>query len=104
MTLSTIPAAFLMKRIGRANGFTVFLIIGCAGAGLMIYALLVKSFLLFCVGSALFGASAGANQQFRFAAVDAASDEFEARPSVWSLPVACSRRSPGRPSRLGATT
>lgn len=79
MTLSTIPAAFLMKRIGRANGFTVFLIIGCAGAGLMIYALLVKSFLLFCVGSALFGASAGANQQFRFAAVDAASDEFRSK-------------------------
>ena len=28
MTLSTIPAALLMKRVGRANGFTVFLIIG----------------------------------------------------------------------------
>ena len=79
MTMSTIPAAFLMKRIGRANGFTVFLIIGCAGAALMIYALFLQNFALFCAGSALFGASAGANQQFRFAAVDAASDEFRSK-------------------------
>lgn len=79
MTLSTVPAAFLMKRIGRASGFTVFLLIGCFGAVLMVYALYVQSFVLFCVGSALFGASAGANQQFRFAAVDAASDGFRAK-------------------------
>jgi MFS family permease len=79
MTMSTIPAAFLMKRIGRANGFTVFLLIGCVGAALMVYALSVRSFPLFCMGSALFGASAGANQQFRFAAVDAAKDDFRAK-------------------------
>lgn len=79
MTLSTIPAALLMKRIGRANGFTAFLIVGCVGAGLMIYALFVQSFVIFCLGSALFGASAGANQQFRFAAVDAASDDFRSK-------------------------
>ena len=49
MTLSTVPAAFLMKRIGRANGFTVFLLVGCGGAMLMVYALYVKSFALFCL-------------------------------------------------------
>ncbi len=79
MTGATVPAAMLMKKIGRAGGFITFLAIGSTGAALMIYALFVPSFILFCVGSALFGLSAGANQQFRFAAVDAADDSFKAR-------------------------
>ena len=79
MTMSTVPAALLMKRIGRANGFIAFLVLGSTGAALMIYALVDQSFVLFCLGSALFGSSAGANQQFRFAAVDAADEHFKSR-------------------------
>lgn len=77
MTMSTVPAALLMKRIGRAWGFIAFLVIGSFGAALMIYALVESSFIMFCAGSALFGSSAGANQQFRFAAVDAANESFK---------------------------
>lgn len=79
MTMSTVPAALLMKKIGRAGGFISFLAIGSTGAALMIYALVDQSFVLFCLGSALFGTSAGANQQFRFAAVDAAEESFKSR-------------------------
>jgi predicted MFS family arabinose efflux permease len=79
MTASTVPAALWMKRVGRANGFITFLVIGCVGASLMVYALYLQHFWLFCVGSGMFGASAGANQQLRFAAVDAASDDFRKR-------------------------
>lgn len=79
MTASTVPAALWMKKVGRANGFITFLLIGCVGASLMIYALYLQDFWLFCLGSGMFGASAGANQQLRFAAVDAASDDFRKR-------------------------
>jgi predicted MFS family arabinose efflux permease len=79
MTMSTVPAALLMKKVGRAKGFITFLAVGSGGAVLMIYALVDQSFPLFCLGSALFGISAGANQQFRFAAVDAADESFKAR-------------------------
>ncbi|MGB0573069.1 MAG: MFS transporter [Alphaproteobacteria bacterium] len=79
MTMSTVPAALLMKKIGRAGGFISFIAIGSTGAALMIYALVDQSFVLFCIGSALFGVSAGSNQQFRFAAVDAADESFKAR-------------------------
>jgi MFS family permease len=79
MMFSTLPAALLMKRIGRASGFIIFIIIGSAGAALALYALFEQSFVLFCVGSALFGTSAGSNQQFRFAAVDNADDAFKAK-------------------------
>ena len=79
MTLATLPAALLMKRIGRANGFIVFLVLGSSGAALALLALFEQDFVLFCIGSALFGTSAGSNQQFRFAAVDTASEEFKSR-------------------------
>jgi MFS family permease len=79
MMFSTLPAALLMKRIGRAAGFIIFIIIGSFGAALALYAMFEQSFVLFCVGSALFGTSAGSNQQFRFAAVDTADDAFKAK-------------------------
>ena len=79
MTASTVPAALWMKKVGRANGFITFLVIGCIGASLMVYALYLQHFWLFCLGSGMFGSSAGANQQLRFAAVDAASDDFRKR-------------------------
>lgn len=79
MTLSTVPAALLMKRIGRAQGFITFLFVGSTGAALSVYALYERSFEMFCIGSALFGMSAGSNQQFRFAAVDTADDAFKSR-------------------------
>jgi MFS family permease len=79
MMFSTVPAAQLMKRIGRAGGFIIFLLIGSAGGALLLFALFEQDFLLFCVGSALFGTSAGSNQQFRFAAVDTADDAFKSK-------------------------
>ena len=79
MMLATVPAAQLMKRIGRANGFIIFLLFGSAGGALLLFALFEQDFLLFCAGSALFGTSAGSNQQFRFAAVDTATDAFKSR-------------------------
>ena len=77
MMLSTVPAAHLMKRIGRAGGFIVFLLIGSSGAAILLWAVFEQNFLIFCTGSALFGISAGSNQQFRFAAVDTADDSFK---------------------------
>lgn len=79
MTLATLPAALLMKRIGRANGFIIFILIGSTGVALSLYALFEQNFILFCIGSSLFGTSAGSNQQFRFAAVDTADNAFRAK-------------------------
>src|SRR3546814_10560256 len=79
MTLSTGPAAALIKRIGRARGFSAFIVLGTVGVALSLYALYARDFWLFCAGSALFGTSAGSNQQFRLAAVDAAPEEFKSR-------------------------
>jgi MFS family permease len=74
MTLSTLPAALLMKKLGRANGFILFILLGVLGIAVCLIALVYHDFILFCIGSSLFGASAGSNQQFRFAAVDTADE------------------------------
>ncbi len=79
MMFATVPAAQLMKRVGRANGFIIFLIAGTIGAAVALWALFEQDFVLFCIGSALFGTSAGSNQQFRFAAVDTADDAFKSK-------------------------
>ena len=47
MTLATLPAALLMKKVGSANGFIIFIVIGTLGAFLALYALYNQDFLIF---------------------------------------------------------
>lgn len=75
----TAPASFLMKRIGRRDGFTVGLCIGLVGAGLAIVAIREADFTLFCVACFFVGAFNAFGQYYRFAAADTAEDAFKSR-------------------------
>ena len=75
----TAPASFLMKHIGRRDGFTVGVCIGLAGAVLAIVAIRNSDFLLFCLASLLVGAFNGFGQYYRFAAADTAEEAFKSR-------------------------
>ena len=66
MTISTLPAALLMKKLGRANGFILFILIGVLGIAVCLIALVYQDFILFCVGSSFFGASAGSKSTIPF--------------------------------------
>ncbi len=74
----TMPASFLMRRIGRRAGFVVGAVIGMAGAALAAQAVFVESFALLCLGIALIGAYNGCGYYLLFAAPEAAPDT--ARP------------------------
>ena len=50
---ATVPAAFIMQRIGRKGGFLLATVIAAAGAALAWLALDVGSFRLFCGATAL---------------------------------------------------
>lgn len=76
---ATAPASFLMKKIGRKEGFTVGLLIGLFGAGLAVVAILNSNFILFAVASFFIGSFNGFAQYYRFAAAEAASDSFKSR-------------------------
>lgn len=84
--LTTFPASFLMKRVGRKRGFMVGALIGIIGGLIMAAATYMASFWLFAVGNTIFGVSAAFTLFYRFAAAEAADDAF--RPKAISLVMA----------------
>ncbi len=83
--VTTIPAAILMRKVGRRAGFICGAVLGAVGAGLAAYALWVSSFILFCTASALIGSYQGFAGYYRYAAADTASDSFKAKAVSWVL-------------------
>ncbi len=82
----TVPAALLMRRIGRRPGFIAGMMVSTLGSCLSASSMVVSQFLLLCVGTFLVGFGAAFVQQFRFAATDTASAGF--RPRAISLVLA----------------
>ena len=68
--LSAIPAALLMRRIGRRWGFTASALGAAAAAVLGAAAVWQQSFGLFCVSTFCIGAKVAFSQQYRFAAAE----------------------------------
>ena len=66
----TLPAAHLMRWLGRKVGFLIGNIIGVGGACLAYFALAAGDFTLFCVSTFLLGMAIGVGQQYRFAAIE----------------------------------
>src|SRR5581483_4420661 len=56
-TATTLPAAFVMKRLGRRAGFLIGACAGASGGALCVYAIFHANFALFTVVSALLGAN-----------------------------------------------
>ncbi|MDH5359677.1 MAG: MFS transporter [Gammaproteobacteria bacterium] len=77
--LVTIPASFVMKRHGRRMGFLLGTILGITGAMLLAVAIYQHSFWLFVLGASLIGMFNGFGVYYRFAAVDAADDDYKSR-------------------------
>ena len=75
--MSSLPISFLMKRHGRAAGFSVGA--GCAivGAGICAAAAVVSSFWLLCLGTLVLGVYFAAAQYYRFAAAEGAPADFK---------------------------
>lgn len=83
--VGAIPAAQLMRRVGRQAGFmlgTVFAMIGALLAGLMI---MQGSFVGFCLVVMISGFAQSFVQQYRFAAADVGPPDVRARAISWVL-------------------
>ncbi|MEQ8702064.1 MAG: MFS transporter, partial [Bauldia litoralis] len=77
--LSTVPASFLMKWIGRRNGFLVAAFLLMSGAVTAIAAIYLNLFWLYCVACALIGAAAAFSWYYRFAAAEAVPESYRSR-------------------------
>lgn len=79
-TMATaLPAAFIMRRLGRRAGFSIGSVAGMLGGLASAAALVLGHFPLFCVGAALIGVLAGFAVHYRFAAADSADENGRAR-------------------------
>lgn len=70
VAVSTIPAALLMKKIGRKNGFLLSAIMASCAALFTAFAVSQGRFALFCLGTFFIGSFGAFVQQFRFAAIE----------------------------------
>ena len=82
--LSTIPAAMLMRRVGRKRGSYVGYCFALAGSLLAMQAALSASFGLFLLGAFLLGVNLAFAQQFRFAALESLADPADF-PTAFSV-------------------
>jgi MFS family permease len=78
-TLTSVPAALLMRRVGRRAGLMTGVTAAILGGTLCTFAIFQRRFDLFCIGSILVGTFNAFGQQYRYAAADAAGEAFRAR-------------------------
>jgi MFS family permease len=77
--LTTMPVSQLMRRVGRANGFSIGTLIGIFGAMVCGFAVYSHSFWTLCLGTLIMGIYNASGQYYRFAAADAASPDFKSK-------------------------
>jgi MFS family permease len=79
IAIFTIPAALLMKRIGRKRGFIIAAIVASVGALGAAFAITIQSFFLFCAMMLFVGGNAAFVQQYRFAATESVEPKYAGR-------------------------
>lgn len=79
VAVASLPAALLMRRIGRRSGFLFGAVIGVVASLLCAWALRERSFVLFVLGHFLLGSYQGFANYYRFAAVEASDAAYAGR-------------------------
>ena len=79
LALSTLPAAFLMRKVGRKPGFIGAALLAGLAALLAGYAVQQSSFTMLCVATFLIGTQGAFVQQYRFAAIESVTHERSGR-------------------------
>ena len=79
MTITMIPAAQMMRRLGRRAGFQLAAVLGVTGAVTCVVALWTEQFAGLCAGGFLIGSVNGFATYYRFAASEAAPEEYRSR-------------------------
>lgn len=77
--ISTMPASLWMARVGRRAGFMAGALINVGGCALAAFAILQRSFVLYCVATAVIGIYNAIGLQYRFAAAEVAAPADKAR-------------------------
>ena len=79
LALSTIPAAVLMRRLGRRAAYVLGALLGSVSGLIATYGVVQGDFATFCVGTAMAGFYGACVQSYRFAATDAVEPSQRAK-------------------------
>jgi MFS family permease len=79
MALLTVPFSFLMRKIGRRNGFFIAALLMISSAAVAIVAIYERSFWLYCVGSFGIGGAQSIAWYYRFAAAEMVPESYRSR-------------------------
>ena len=85
VAVGALPAAMLMRAVGRRNGFVSGAFVTALGGAIAALGLLQRQFWLFAMGMAVIGFGGAFVQQYRFAAADAAPPVFKPKAISWVL-------------------
>ncbi len=85
VALGTLPAAAIMRYLGRRNGFMAGALATALGGLIATIALFEGDFWLFALGLLVVGTGGAFVQQYRFAAADSAPPAFKANAISWVL-------------------
>lgn len=85
LALAAGPATFAIHRLGRTRAFMLGILISLVGGLIAAMAIIVSSFLLFCIALGLSGVGAAFGQQYRFAAADSVPDDMKGKAISWVL-------------------
>jgi MFS family permease len=80
-----IPAAMLMRRLGRRDGYVIGALIGATASSIAAAGAGSRLFWLFCLGTFMCGLYGAFVQSYRFAAADTATESFKPRAISWVM-------------------
>lgn len=75
----TVPASYVMSKIGRQAGFVIAGLVVCVGASFAILGIYDRAFPEYCMGSLFLGAGQGFAWYYRFAAAEVAPAQWRSR-------------------------
>lgn len=78
LALSTIPAALLIRRLGRRAAYLLGAMFGCSSGLIATWGIVQGDFALFCLGTSMAGFYGACVQSYRFAAADAVASSHRA--------------------------
>ncbi|MDB6453702.1 MFS transporter [Falsirhodobacter sp. 20TX0035] len=85
LALGTLPAAAIMRRFGRRNGYLLGGCLGIASGLVAAGGIWLGAFAIFCLGTFIAGTYASYVQTYRFAAADGRDPEDRARAISWVM-------------------
>lgn len=85
VAIGALPAAMLMRAVGRRNGFVSGALVTAIGGAIATIAVFSGNFWLFATALAIMGIGGAFVQQYRFAAADASPKFFKPQAISWVL-------------------